>query len=68
MIDSVVASGFSSMIQWPEPGMMPMETFSAMKLRSSASAAPNDFSPPKARTGSASLPPCASSAWLSMAS
>src|ERR1700733_5327755 len=67
-IDSVVGLGFSSMIQWPDPGTIPIVTFTATKRRSSASPAPNDFSPPRAKTGIASLPPWASSAWLSMAS
>ena len=66
-ISAVVALGFSSIIQWPEPGTIPIVTFVATKRRVSASPGPNDFSPPKASTGIASLPPFASNALLSMA-
>src|SRR6202451_4035895 len=67
-INAVVALGFSSMIQWPEPGTIPIVTFVATKRRVSASLVPNDFSAPKASTGIASLPPAASNALLSRAS
>src|SRR4026209_1843869 len=50
-VNTVVAPGFSSMIQWPESGTMPIVTFVATTRRVSASAAPNDLSPPNASTG-----------------
>src|ERR1700733_162752 len=67
-INVVVALGFSSMIQCPEPGTMPVVTYVATKRMVSACAFPNDFSPPRASTGIGSLPSLASSALLSMAS
>ena len=55
----VVAAGFSSMIQWPESGMTPSVTSLAAARITAAIPAPNDFSPPIASTGMASLPPAA---------
>jgi hypothetical protein len=57
MIKAVVTPGFSSMIQWPEPGTIPIVTLVATKRSVAASAVPNDFSAPKASTGIDSLPP-----------
>src|SRR5271169_1583127 len=42
----IVAVGFSSMIQWPESGIMPSLTLLAAKRITFAMIVPNDFSPP----------------------
>jgi hypothetical protein len=63
----IVAFGFSSMIQWPEPGMIPSRTLLAANCMIFAIVAPNDFSPPIPSTGMESLP-LARNCWLSTAS
>src|SRR5205814_267281 len=64
----VVTSGFSSMIQWPEPGTMSPTTLVATNLTTSAMPGPKVFPPPGARIGMPSLPCAAGIAWLSVAS
>lgn len=68
MTSLMIACGFSSIIQWPELGTMAPVTLAATNRKSSACAAPKDFSAPTASTGMGILPPLASRALLSMAS
>ena len=64
---AMVAFGFSSIIQCPESGTTPSSTLLAAKRITVAMVAPNDRSPPSARTGRSSLP-AARNALLSAAS
>src|SRR5438552_18904398 len=50
-VAAIVAAGSSSISQWPEFAITSCVTLTAALRITAASLAPNDFSPPTARTG-----------------